>query len=547
MDIKDLDNIASSLMDFESSIQNELEAQLLTGKNINLAKARELALNNDLEGLGKELLKNSSDINEFGKMNRIQQEAQAKALGMTRDQLARVAYQRALDLNMTEDQAAAAAGVNAEDMKRITAQENFTKALEKIASALAPILDFFGDILSIPWVPQILLGAVAAGKLAGNLTGIVGKLGSIFKGSKEFIKTITSPDSKGFFDSIKEVLGGKWEKIKEAFNQGTGKDQDIVDEISDKAKDTVSEKVTDSLETASDKTKAVKPGKNIKTFLKNLAEGLKGMASMKVLYGALNLIPASLGLVAMIPGIAGAKLMELVSGPKLLLSMESLAQGLKAMGTGKVLLGSLGLLATAAAFIAMIPASAGMALMGLTAPMAAAGLDVLSPALTLFAAAMEGGGFIGLLALVGLAVGLGAGFALIGAGALMMGKGIQFAAQGFVSIFGQLGTLVTMLPELYLLGGALMSIAAGLGAIALTGIAAIPALAALSGFALMATPLIALGGLFGDGGEDSDGFAKLEAKLDTLIEVISSGGDVYLDSDKVGRTQAKSFSRLTGS
>jgi len=548
MDIKDLDNIASSLLDFDSSIQSELEAQLLTGKNINLAKARELALNNDLEGLGKELLKNSSDINEFGKMNRIQQEAQAKALGMTRDQLARVAYQRALELEMTEEQAAAAAGVNAEDMKRITAQENFAKALEKIASALAPILDFFGDILSIPWVPQILLGAVAAGKLAGNLTGIVGKLGSIFKGSKEFIKTITSPDSKGFFDSIKEVLGGKWEKIKEAFNQGTGKDQDIVDEISDKAKDTVSEKVTDSLETASDKTKAVKPGKNIKTFLKNLAEGLKGMASMKVLYGALNLIPASLGLVAMIPGIAGAKLMELVSGPKLLLSMESLAQGLKAMGTGKVLLGSLGLLATAAAFIAMIPASAGMALMGVTAPMAAAGITTLIPALTALGTAMVSGvGALGLAALIGMAVGLGAGFALIGAGALMMGKGIQFAAQGFVSIFGQLGTLVTMLPELYLLGGALMSIAAGLGAIALTGIAAIPALAALSGFALMATPLIALGGLFGDGGEDSDGFAKLEAKLDTLIEVISSGGDVYLDSDKVGRTQAKSFSRLTGS
>ena len=87
MELGDLDGIASSLLDFESSIGNELEAQLLTGKNINLAKARELALSNDLKGLGQELFENSASLAEFGKMNRIQQEAQAKALGMTRDQL----------------------------------------------------------------------------------------------------------------------------------------------------------------------------------------------------------------------------------------------------------------------------------------------------------------------------------------------------------------------------------------------------------------------------------------------------------------------------
>ena len=35
--------------------------------------------------------------------------------------------------------------------------------------------------------------------------------------------------------------------------------------------------------------------------------------------------------------------------------------------------------------------------------------------------------------------------------------------------------------------------------------------------------------------------AEISAKLDTLIEVISAGGDVYLDGDKVGMTQAKSI------
>jgi len=195
------------------------------------------------------------------------------------------------------------------------------------------------------------------------------------------------------------------------------------------------------------------------------------MAGKKVLQGALNLIPASLGLVAMIPGVLGAKLMEIIAGPKLLLSMQSMAQGLTAMGTGKVLLGTLGLTAAALAFTLMIPASAGMALMGVTAPMAAAGIFALIPALTaLGAAMMTGVGAIGLAALVGLAVGLGAAFALMGSGAMMFGKGIMYAAQGVSSIFSQLSGLVSLIPSFYLLGGALMSIGAGLALMSFAGI-----------------------------------------------------------------------------
>ena len=172
LDLKTVDGIADSLLDFESSIGNEIEAQLLTGKQINMSKARELALNNDLAGLGKELFNNAVDIAEFGKMNRIQQEAQAKALGMTRDQLAKVAYLRALEKGMTEDQAAAAANVNLSDMQRMTAAENFQKAIERITGAFAPLLNVVADFLSMPLAPYILLGAVALTKLSGVVKSI---------------------------------------------------------------------------------------------------------------------------------------------------------------------------------------------------------------------------------------------------------------------------------------------------------------------------------------------------------------------------------------
>jgi len=87
MELKELDAMADSFLDFESSISKEFEAQLLTGKEINLAKAREMFLNNDLAGAAAEINKQVGSTADFMKMNRIQQEAFAGAMGMSRDQM----------------------------------------------------------------------------------------------------------------------------------------------------------------------------------------------------------------------------------------------------------------------------------------------------------------------------------------------------------------------------------------------------------------------------------------------------------------------------
>ena len=65
-----------------------LEAELLLGKNINLEKARQAALDNDLATLAVEIKKQAGSAEEFAKMNRIQQESIAKAVGMSREELA---------------------------------------------------------------------------------------------------------------------------------------------------------------------------------------------------------------------------------------------------------------------------------------------------------------------------------------------------------------------------------------------------------------------------------------------------------------------------
>ena len=55
MEMSKIDAIAGSLLDFESSISNELEAEFLLGKDINLEKARQAALNNDLQQVATEI------------------------------------------------------------------------------------------------------------------------------------------------------------------------------------------------------------------------------------------------------------------------------------------------------------------------------------------------------------------------------------------------------------------------------------------------------------------------------------------------------------
>lgn len=74
--------IAKSLLDIESSIEKEMEARVLTGKELNFDKARELALNGDISGASAEILEQVGGIDEFNKMNIIQKQAIADAAGL---------------------------------------------------------------------------------------------------------------------------------------------------------------------------------------------------------------------------------------------------------------------------------------------------------------------------------------------------------------------------------------------------------------------------------------------------------------------------------
>ena len=111
MEMSKVEGIADSLLDFESSISNELQAELLLNKNLNLEKARQAALNNDIATLAQEISSQIGSAAEFSEMNRIQQDALAKSVGMSREELAKTLF--------VQEQLAGATGEQAEEERAL--------------------------------------------------------------------------------------------------------------------------------------------------------------------------------------------------------------------------------------------------------------------------------------------------------------------------------------------------------------------------------------------------------------------------------------------
>ena len=166
-----VDGIASSLLNFEESIANELAAELLIGKDINLEKARLLALNNDLAGLSAELADNEEIINAFATGNRIQQEAAAKAIGLSREELAKISLQQDYNNLSAETFKDTYGDITYQQLQSQSAGEKFASILEKIQGVIGDI-----GIAFSPFLDGVasLAGFFAASKVAA--AGLVGVL-----------------------------------------------------------------------------------------------------------------------------------------------------------------------------------------------------------------------------------------------------------------------------------------------------------------------------------------------------------------------------------
>jgi hypothetical protein len=155
---------ANALLDFQTSIANVLEASLITGRNINLDKARELALNNDLVGVAKELTSQQVDYNTFSEMNAIQRRSFAKSLGLESeelsDQLLKLEY-----MGKSRKEVTALAGEEAaKRLETLNAQEKFNNAVEKLKDIFVALMDGpIGQFLGLLTDVLSVIGKIGAG------------------------------------------------------------------------------------------------------------------------------------------------------------------------------------------------------------------------------------------------------------------------------------------------------------------------------------------------------------------------------------------------
>jgi hypothetical protein len=149
---------SDALLDFESNINDQMEASMLTGRMINMDKARELALAGDIAGQEREILKQIGTQAEFEKMNVVQRDALAKATGKSTEDLA----------SMLANQA----NLNAMTAEERAEKERMQRADEKVNKGMKDMGSMLGDLFKQAMEPLKEL-MVALGPTLGAILKVL--------------------------------------------------------------------------------------------------------------------------------------------------------------------------------------------------------------------------------------------------------------------------------------------------------------------------------------------------------------------------------------
>lgn len=168
---------AQGLLNFQQSIEDELAAEVLSGKQLNLEQARYYALTNQQSKLMDELNGQIGTYSDFTKQTVFAQEAQAKALGMSTTELSDMLFKQEYMKNTAQEQATTEADIIQKRIESLTLQEKLQKATEKISETFAnfvagPLGTFLTDIKTISAIVGFMIGS-QLGKMAAGFAPVI--------------------------------------------------------------------------------------------------------------------------------------------------------------------------------------------------------------------------------------------------------------------------------------------------------------------------------------------------------------------------------------
>ena len=502
------EKMADHLLDYQSSIEDEMEASVLLGRDLNLGKARELAYNGKIAESMEAGLEAVGGIDEYSKMDYYQRQAVAKALGVSNAEMQKmVAHEETLK---------GMHGVAAQQYERISTLMHVIgdsiagKALKGMAGLVLSGAQFGAHLsqmgIKIPMLTNALKFMMSPVKALANgfmsIIGLIGKAIAKMIGLKAVqsstdISSMTGPLTKA---------GLPDKRFKANKTPATAATPPPAAPGGDPAGQ-------------ANKFGKIKMGDVVKAAIALLILA----AALFVFAKAANAFGNDINWENVFIGIAAMALLGVVAG----------------------LLGLFGIMILAGAG-ALLIASAAFYVFGLAAQQVAIGIGMFGTALN----AVN----VGQMALFGLALiplglglaffGLLSPFILLGAGALMiLGYALSLVAPNMAilgtimpTITSSLTGLIAIIPQVLLLAVAISALAWSLAMLGTMGLLALPILAAMGAGGLM--QVLGVGGAKGESSSD-----KLLEEIVGLRADLNGGKvSVYLDGKKVN-TQLASNER----
>jgi hypothetical protein len=177
--------IASSLLDFETSLSNELKLELLTNKSLNFERARALAFTGDIAGASAAVLKQTQKLTKEQRKNPIILKAAADASGISVEELNKsFIIQKKLNIGAKEYTKLIRKGTDAVGFERAQqllmttkTREEYANTLsiqEKFSKVMTRVTESFEDLVNDGYINALVDGIAAFVTALGQGKGFFG-------------------------------------------------------------------------------------------------------------------------------------------------------------------------------------------------------------------------------------------------------------------------------------------------------------------------------------------------------------------------------------
>lgn len=200
LNLSQVSKITERIMNFESSIEDELMASLLLGKQINLNRARQLVFNGDIEQATKEIFNQIGSLERFNTLNLIQKKSLADLTGLSADELQRtLMIQEKLNLLNSEQRKAYEdtkhllgdiSGLNRDQLLNQIEQQSVLKKINNSFMSIGTSLSrvFLPILQAIDPILNVIAGGVAW--ISDGINKVVSGISSAKDGTENWASSL---------------------------------------------------------------------------------------------------------------------------------------------------------------------------------------------------------------------------------------------------------------------------------------------------------------------------------------------------------------------